>query len=330
MNPRVCVLVTFYNQEKYVDKALESIISQKTNFDFRIIIGDDGSSDGTQVVINEWIVRYPDIIEMHVMDRGDDKYIAGFRASRNRLNLLKYVDTDYFLFLDGDDYYSDDNKLQKQFDILEDPANFDCIACAHDSEMLFPGGNRNRICGYGLNEGKYTVKDYWKNWYFHTDSMMIRSSVIGNIDFELVENNFNDNMITFIVYQYGDIYYIPDTMSVYLQTGEGIWTSGNIVVNQIRNMFLFDLCNRINPGLIKETSSRFSHSWWILFRYRKSIGRDALEKYEAEALDKELEYSIRWINYNESGFWGKAHLIFKTIKICCRMILGSLINRNHE
>ena len=329
MNPKICVLVTFYNQEKYVDKALESIINQKTVFDIKIIIGDDGSSDGTQAKIQTWINNYPDFIEMHVMDRGDDKYISGFRASRNRLNLLKYVDTDYFIFLDGDDYYIDDQKLQKQLDVLENPDNSDCIACAHDSEILYPDGNRKRICGDDLTEGKYTVKEYWKSKYFHTDSMLIRSSVIKNIDFKLVENNFNDNLITYIVYQFGNVYYIPDAMTVYLQTGDGIWTSGNIVVNHIRNMFLFDLCNKINPDLKKETSARFSLSWWLLFKHRKNIDRESLKKYEAEAQDKKLEYSNKWINYNEFGLFYKISMFFRTIRICYRTILLSFIIRDH-
>ncbi len=327
VNPKICVLVTFYNQEKYVDKALESIINQKTVFNIKILIGDDGSSDGTQAKIQEWIDNYPDFVEMHVMDRGDDIYISGFRASRNRLNLLKYVDTDYFIFLDGDDYYIDDKKLQKQIDVLENPDNSDCIACAHDSEILYSDGNRKRICGDDLTEGKYTVKEYWKSKYFHTDSILIRSSVIKNIDFKLVENNFNDNLITYIVYQFGNVYYIPDAMTVYLQTGDGIWTSGNVIVNHIRNIFLFDLCNMINPKLYKETRDRFSYSWLMLFKHRKEISRNELYKYETEARNKKLKYSINWINYNEISAFKKSIFVLKTITICWKSFIRSFFIR---
>ena len=89
---KLSVLVTFYNQEEYVDRAMNGIFSQKTNFDYEIIIGDDGSSDGTHRKIEEWQEKYPGKIRLVVQPREPGKkYLSGERASNNRLSLLKYI-----------------------------------------------------------------------------------------------------------------------------------------------------------------------------------------------------------------------------------------------
>ena len=98
--PKVSVLVTFYNQEKYVDKALESIISQKTDFGIKILVGDDGSSDKTCEEVEKWINRYPEMIELYIMERNEEKVVPGFRASRNRINLLSHVNTELFILME--------------------------------------------------------------------------------------------------------------------------------------------------------------------------------------------------------------------------------------
>ena len=121
---KVSVLVTFYNQEDYVDEALQSV------FDFEVLIGDDGSTDGTMAKLQKWKQKYPDRMEIYVMDREPGvKYNSSQRASRNRLNLLQYVKGEYFAYLDGDDFYIDDHKLQKQVEIMDQPENAKCPQC---------------------------------------------------------------------------------------------------------------------------------------------------------------------------------------------------------
>lgn len=298
-NIMVSVLITFYNQEEYVDKALKSVLEQKTEFDIEILIGDDGSSDNTINVINKWIEKYPEKIKVYIMERDGKKYISGFRASKNRLNLLKYVSGKYFIFLDGDDYFTDSRKLQKQVELLEDRNNQDCIACGHDIDMLFPDGSKKVMRNVGLSEGKVGASQYWRKYYFHTDTLLVRSEVISKIDTKLLENNFNDNLITYAIIQYGKIYYIPESMAVYLQTGDGVWTSGKKVLNLIRNMYLYDLANQINPKMKSATTRRLAESWLELIINRKFIHSSDLQPLLKEAEDKKMECSLNWIRYNE-------------------------------
>ena len=313
MEPRVSVLVTFYNQKKYVNQALQSVINQKTKFGIKILVGDDGSSDGTQEIVKQWIEKYPDIIDLHIMDRISGNHISGFRASMNRLELLKYVNTDYFIFLDGDDFFDYDLKLQTQVDILDDSKNLDCIACGHNIDKQFGDIKRVSLTANWLKEGKYSPKYYWGNAYIHTDTLLIRSSAIRNIDQKLLEHNFNDNMITFSVIQNGNLYYIPKAWAVYSQTGDGIWTSGKRVINHIRNLFLYDLCNQINPNMKKQTARRFYRDWMFLYIYRNKIDLEDLEAYSVEAKNKNMVNSYNWIHYRELSILSKQTMCIKAI-----------------
>ncbi len=313
--PKVSVLVTFYNQEKYVDKALESIISQKTDFEIKILVGDDGSSDKTCEKINNWIKRYPDIIDLFIMERDEDDFIPLFRASRNRLNLLSHVETEYFTFLDGDDYYCYDHKLQKQVDILDRSENSDCIACGHNIYMQYADGSRKPAMGTEFEEGKVDAKKYWRDLYFSTDTILIRSSVISSIDTGLIRDFFDDIIITFSIIQYGKLYYFPDFWAVYMQTGEGIWTGSNKIENLIRSMMMFDICNIINSDMLSQSKARFSHIWKDLMQSRKNIDSANLKLYSDYSEMKKLKYSYKWIHYSDLGLFERLKLYFMYISV---------------
>lgn len=300
LKPKVSVLITFYNQEEYVDCTISSVIDQITDFETEIIIGDDDSSDNTQERVLNWIEKYPNRIRLVVMKGENKEKISGFRSSRNRLELLKHVNGEYFIFLDGDDYYEYEYKIQKQVEVLEKASNSDCVACAHNMKMIYADGRVIPTTSYDVKEGKYDNRQYWRRMYFHTDSLLVRSTIIESIPTKLVENNFNDNMITYLVIQCGKIYYLPYLWAVYRQTGTGIWTEGNRAINCVRNLYLYDLANIINPQLTKETDSRFFSVWRELLKYRRSIMNSDLGEFRREAFDKELLYSNKWINIGNS------------------------------
>lgn len=178
---KISVLVTFYNQEKYVDDALGSIFMQETSFPFQVIVGDDGSNDGTVEKVRVWQAKYPDRMRIVIQERDDTKKELGVvRASKNRLSILKLVDTPYFIFLDGDDYFTDKNKLQKQYDILEKPENSDCVGCGHNIRMYMEDNPIKSVIMPGklVRQGKYYPKKYWRKLYFSTDTIVFRSKYI--------------------------------------------------------------------------------------------------------------------------------------------------------
>lgn len=295
---KVSVLITFYNQEKYVDECLESVFMQKTTFPFKVIIGDDGSTDGTIDRIQKWQKKYPGRISYIVMPREEGKkYVGGTRASQNRLAILDKVDTPYFQYLDGDDYWTDENKLQLGYDILEDSENKECSGCAHAISMFHEEDPTKiqRLPEGGVTEGKYHIEEYWKDMYFHTDTILFRSENIKKLPRNLLEDSFNDNLITFSFMQFGPMYYVDKNMAAYRQNNNGIWAGEKQIVSAIRELILYDIELKINPSMSKIIKQRHFHNFVFLHdNYEMISGLDAYyeiaKKYNLPMTKKVIKY----------------------------------------
>ena len=125
MNALVEVHIVTYAQKEYIAQAIESVLAQQTSFKFKIKIGDDGSRDGTQDIITAYQKKYPDLIELFINPEN-----RGARSpERIGVKLLENITCRYVALLDGDDYWCDPLKLQKQVDALE--KNTECVACHH-------------------------------------------------------------------------------------------------------------------------------------------------------------------------------------------------------
>lgn len=322
------VLITFYNQEQYVDQTISSVVGQRGDFNLQILVGDDGSNDQTVPAIRKWIQRYPDMIRLFQMPRAQGtSYIAGFRSSQNRLTLLHHISSEYFIFLDGDDYFDDENKLQLQLSALEKQENQDCIACGHAIDTLYEDGTRKPYMPLPPEECKFTLKEYWSRSYVHTDTLLIRSSAIRSIPTELVAHNFNDNLITFTILRQGKLYFIPKAMAIYRKTGDGLWTGSTGIIQNLRNLFLYDLVILLEPDLIKETGLRFAGSWEYLYRNRHIIQSVDLELYKKEAKEKKLKYSAFWIEYDHLEKKQKVDLLNRYMHIEGARLLHGLKRR---
>jgi len=120
INPVVSVAVTTYNQEDYIAQTLDSILSQETPFDFEIIIGEDLSTDNTLKIVQEYQKKYPKIIRLL-----DTKKNHGIEL--NLLRVIKNCKAKYIAICDGDDYWIDIKKLQKQVDFLEKHTDYGTV-----------------------------------------------------------------------------------------------------------------------------------------------------------------------------------------------------------
>lgn len=110
--PLVSVLIVTYNQEKFIRQAIESALAQKTDFDYEILIGDDCSTDGTGAICAEYQKRHPDKIRFITADRN----VRALGGNGNRLRCR--VRGEFVAPLEGDDYWTDPGKLQKQVDVF--------------------------------------------------------------------------------------------------------------------------------------------------------------------------------------------------------------------
>lgn len=149
---KVSVCVVTYNQEKYIAECLDSLVSQETDFKFEIIVGEDCSTDGTRAIVQQYVDKYPDIVKpiFHKQNVG---------AVENIKQVYIAAKGKYIAHMDGDDMACDE-KLQAQFDILENRAS--CNVCSHDVMSIDSYGNtrRNHLVS---PEGEYTLIDFYKN-----------------------------------------------------------------------------------------------------------------------------------------------------------------------
>ena len=131
---KVSVIIITYNQENYIMQALDSVLSQKVNFSFEVLVGDDASDDRTSEIIKEYQQKFPDII-LPVL-RAEN-----MGAARNAYELCKMARGDYLAFCEGDDYWLSNDKLQMQIDFLDSHEDF--IGCYNICDIV--DKNRNSV-----------------------------------------------------------------------------------------------------------------------------------------------------------------------------------------
>lgn len=291
---KLSVLITTYNLEKYIDETLKSVVEQETDFEYEILVGDDGSADKTADRVREWMDKYPSLIKLYVMDRDPDKkYHRIERASKNRINLIKHAKGEYLIFLDGDDWYTDKEKLKKQVDILDRSPG--AVLCAHNINIY----HSEESCEKMLNFKKeFTVEPefYWEScMYFHSDTVMFRNVFASSKESMAVLKNpvfskyYDDNIIVYLLLKYGKMIYIPDVMANYRQLENSSWNSVSEVEKSLINIVDYDLERRINLSFRGASKLRHVKDIFSALKNYKSITPEVKEKYLAIAERDELK-----------------------------------------
>jgi glycosyltransferase involved in cell wall biosynthesis len=126
---KVSVCMIAYNHQTYIAQALDSILAQKTNFPFEIVIGDDNSTDDTGKICQEYAIRYPGKIRYHLREKN-------LGMMPNFITTLYECQGTYIALCEGDDYWIDETKLQTQADFLD--AHPDHSLCCHNHFLLYP------------------------------------------------------------------------------------------------------------------------------------------------------------------------------------------------
>jgi glycosyltransferase involved in cell wall biosynthesis len=130
-SPLVSICCVTYNHRKYIGNAIEGFLMQKTNFAIEIIIHDDASTDGTIEILLSYKERFPDLIQLRLED--ENQYSRGARPYLDLV--LPYAKGKYIAFCDGDDFWTDDQKIQKQVQYLE--AEGECVGVSCYTETLY-------------------------------------------------------------------------------------------------------------------------------------------------------------------------------------------------
>ena len=271
--PKVSILISFYNLAPYVDKTLETVLAQQTDFPFEVICADDGSSDDTVAKLRAWEEKYPDIVRIFVMDREPGvKYEAAARIQRMnniRGRLFREAKGQYVCYLDGDDFYTDPHKLQKQADILDADTQHQYVACGHNGCYYWESTGKTKPIEKPIRECSLTAKEYWSFFYIHTNALMFRNLGLQGIDPYTSGVPINDNMLTFQFLPYGGIYYLPDCMFNYRQVEDSTYHRRSSYQNYILNVTMLYQQKRVIKGFFASGLVRFVFEYQQLFDNRK-------------------------------------------------------------
>jgi len=222
-NMKVSVCVPAYNHEKYIAQMLDGALMQQTDFQFEIVIGDDASSDKTQEIIRQYIEQHPGKIRafLHAENQGP-KEPKEFAGRNNVLQLIKACKGEYVAMCEGDDYWTDPLKLQKQVDFLD--KNPDYVICHHNVEVIYEDGSPSRLFNKPDQKLTSTIDDILSDrWFMATASWMYRNYFLTN-DFAdwHAKAAAGDWALIIQLAAFGKIGYLPETMAVYRKHSAGL------------------------------------------------------------------------------------------------------------
>lgn len=279
----VTICCVTFNHAKYVRKCLNSLVCQKTDFMYEILIHDDLSQDGTIEIIKEYAEKYPDIIVPYI--EKENQYSKGNRAIIINL-MIGLARGKYIAICEGDDFWNDEYKLQKQFDLLEQ--NLDCVMSTHKVRTVDETGKQ--IIGYiprdysekKVINGNWYVKHILENdrHLFHTSSMFFRKSAMEK-DLENIPSFMTvaatEDRVLFLYYgSKGNIFYLPDEMSSYRSMSEGSWSSEMVKYKDKSYANDQDILNMVQ-GFNKYTKYKY---------------KDSVYKYETTLQFRTLQYEL--------------------------------------
>lgn len=266
----VSVAMVTYNHEDYIHQALESVVSQKTNFLYEIIIGDDYSTDNTREILECFAKKYPEKIKLILRNEN-------IGAMNNVYDVFNRCQGKYIAFLEGDDYWIDTDKLQKQVDFLE--KNQDYVGVAHRHKVLYENYNNNPLILHKtkFSDKKFTFHDFTRHRFqFHINSLLFRN-VIDFSDTVYTQLLFSsklslDYTLFLMLLDISDIFIMKDVMSVYRFVQKKGKKNYSSIVNEKPNMLINDTVKR-HEILIPYFEVRHDMSYikaFLLFTIAKS------------------------------------------------------------
>ncbi|TXI86937.1 MAG: glycosyltransferase [Crocinitomicaceae bacterium] len=225
----VCLIT--YNHEKYIRQAIDSVLNQKVDFEFELVIADDCSTDSTRSILLEYKQKYSHFIHLILQEKN-------VGPARNWLDLLRFPRSKYIAYFEGDDFWTDPHKLQKQIDFLD--ANPEYNFCIHKVAILEDGRSYDHtfLPPVSREANFYTFENLLHHWEIQTSSFVYRNTETLLSDLMVLINDlpFGDIAIAYLLASQGKVHYIDEVMSCYRihQTSSTAPQKGNEITGNIR------------------------------------------------------------------------------------------------
>ena len=261
---KVSVAMISYNHEKFIAQAIEGVLMQKTDFDFELIIGEDCSPDRTGTIVAEYQRRFPDKIRATIRE----KNIGGLR---NFIDVIESCSGEYVALCEGDDYWTDPGKLQKQVDYLD--AHQDCAICCTRAGVFYDGAEGDAYHTYWpdvetkeittfadlVANGDYipTCTTVYRNHLFPELPEWFRAAPVGDWPLHLLNA------------QHGNVYYMSEVTAAYRRHPGGMTHSWS-EVKHFQN--LLGILSSMSPsldgyhrGIVREEVKRIYYRLSLLY-----------------------------------------------------------------
>ena len=232
----VSVVIITYNHEAYIAQAIEGALMQKTNFPFEIIIGEDESSDGTRAICQAYQKKYPDKIRLFLRSRKDVIYIGGQATGRyNLMRSFEVAQGKYVAFCEGDDYWTDPYKLQRQVDFLEKNPDYSfCFTNVNTYRQNTGEFVKNTALAHPLNRDTFDIYYTIANgFYLSTCTLLFRNNF--KLPAWYAKILAGDKAMALLLVEKGKGYYFKEATACYRYHKGGI--SKGPIFQSIRNIY---------------------------------------------------------------------------------------------
>lgn len=212
---KLSVFVVTYNQEQYIREALDSILAQQVNFDYEIIIGEDCSTDSTPAICDEYAAKYSTPYTLH-----NTPQIQLFHHDPNKglvenwAFVLNHCHGEYIAMLEGDDFWTNPDKLQTQVDYLD--AHPEVVLTFTSANTLYEGGggDQNEHLFEHLQSRNYSFREIYKHWSILSSTVVFRNCPALPISYPK-QIYINDTFTFMRILQYGSAYCFNEKWTTY-------------------------------------------------------------------------------------------------------------------
>lgn len=260
-NYKVVIKCSTYNQEKYIEDALNGFVRQKTNFPFCALVIDDCSTDGNVEIIKRYEREYPDII------KGIYLPVNMYRNPKKNTYFKPWEDcAQYIAYCEGDDYWIDDHKLQRQVDFLDSHPEY--TLCFHNALVRYQDNPKSDHIQSVFTTGDFSTLDLFKKWMLPLASIVVRRSLFDSSEYKLLSQRIYGGILVFLAAsKTGKVYGLSECLSVYRKNEGGV--SNNMSIGY---------CEQVLYDFAKATKDEAS------INYRKSATTSVLSRYMPKLL----------------------------------------------
>lgn len=230
---KISVLMITYGHENYIRQAIESVLAQQTAFAFELVVANDASSDNTHGIITDIIENHPDGNKIKYIQQPEN---IGMQA--NFASGYKQCQGQYIALCEGDDYWTDPSKLQKQVTFLENNPGY--VMCFHKVDIRTSDGNFTNDFITNVPENHETLHDMARlGNYIHTPTVCFRN-VITAFPKEFIKTPIGDYFLYLMLMQHGKVKFLDQTMAVY-RHNVGVF-SGTVATKKVKKNILMYAC----------------------------------------------------------------------------------------